>query len=70
MTIAEQLRQEGRQEERLEVLERMLVLKFQQVPPEYVARIRSVTDEERDLYISRILTAQTLDDVFGDQAPR
>jgi hypothetical protein len=73
MTIAEELRQEGRQEgrqeERHQVLERMLVLKFQEVPPEHLARIRAVTDDERDGYIERILTAETLAEVFEERSP-
>ena len=68
MTIAEQLRQEGRQEgrqeERFEMLERVLLRKFKQIPPEYVSRITSVTEDQLDLYIDRILTARTIDEVF------
>jgi hypothetical protein len=69
MTIAEQLREEGRQQARQQasraMLERMLLRKFKQVPPEYSARIAAITEDEIDHYIDRILETKTLAEVFA-----
>lgn len=66
MTIAEELRQEGRQEERIEMLERLLLRRFKQIPPEYVARLGTVTEVDLDHCIDRILGAQTIAEVFDE----
>lgn len=64
MTIAEQMRREGRLEGRAEVLAKLLRLKFEQLGPEHEALIAEATPEQMERYVERVLTAQTIDDVF------
>ena len=68
MTLAEPLRREGRLEGRLEgraeVLTKLLRLKFEQLGPEHEALIAEATPEQMERYVERVLTAQTIDDVF------
>jgi hypothetical protein len=64
MTIAEQMRREGRLEGRAEVLAKLLRLKFEHVGPEHEVLIAEATPEQMERYVERVLTAQTIDDVF------
>lgn len=74
MTIAEQLRQEGlqqglqqgRQQERAAVLLKQLTLKFGSLPPACVTRIEAASYEQLERYIERVLTAESLEDLFAD----
>jgi predicted transposase/invertase (TIGR01784 family) len=64
--IREEGRQEGRQEERAGMLLRLLRLKFGPLAPEVEDRVRS-TDADRLLeWSDRVLTAERLQDVFGN----
>ena len=74
-------RQEGRQEGRLEgqlegreegeraalasTLTRLIRLRFRDIPAETVARIEAASKSELNGWIERILTAETLDDLFA-----
>jgi predicted transposase/invertase (TIGR01784 family) len=66
MTIAEQLRREGEATGRAKVLTKQLTLKFKTVPPQYIERIESATSEELDVWVERVLTAENIDEVFGE----
>lgn len=66
MTIAEQMRREGRMEGRTHVLEKLLTLKFGAIGAEYEARLGVATPEQLDRYVERILTAETLAAVFTE----
>jgi predicted transposase/invertase (TIGR01784 family) len=74
MTIAEQIRREvsekmlreGRLQGRAEVLTKLLVLKFKSLTIEHEARIAGATPEQLDRYVERVLTAETLDEVFEE----
>jgi predicted transposase YdaD len=72
MTIAEQLRAEGRAEGRAErgqaVLLRLLSLKFGEIPGSLRERVTQASEQDLDRWTERILTAASLDDVF-EQAP-
>jgi predicted transposase/invertase (TIGR01784 family) len=64
--IREEGLQEGRKQERVRMLLRQLHLKFRPLPPEVEERVRS-TDADRLLeWSDRVLTAERLQDVFGD----
>jgi predicted transposase/invertase (TIGR01784 family) len=77
MTIAEQLRAEGeakgevkgraegRAEGRLHALKKQMTLKFGPLSAEHAARLTTMTEQQLDLYLERILFASTLEDVFG-----
>ena len=66
----EQGREQGREEGRLvtlrNVLHKQLTLKFGSVPPEHVATLDSARIEQLERYVERVLTAETLADVFAD----
>jgi predicted transposase YdaD len=66
MTIAEQMRREGREEGRAEVLRKLLSLKFGTVRPEHEARLSAATPAELDRWVERVLTAKTIEDVLAD----
>ena len=70
MTVAEQLRQEGRVEGRDEgvasVLRRQLSQKFGPLPEEVLARLDAATYEQLTTWIDRILVADSLAAVFSD----
>jgi predicted transposase YdaD len=70
MTIAEHLHEEGRkkgrEEGRIATLRRLLVLKFQTLDAEYEARLQAASAEAIDLYLQRLLTADSLAAIFGD----
>ncbi|KIG17165.1 Transposase [Enhygromyxa salina] len=65
MKIAEMLIEQGRNEGRNELLEKLLALKFGPLPPTYKARLASATLEQLDLYATRVLTADSLEAVFA-----
>jgi hypothetical protein len=69
MTIAEQMRREGREEGRLEeraaMLRKLLTLKFGRLFPAHEALIAGATAEQLDRYVERVLTSSVIDDVFG-----
>ena len=64
MTIAEQLRNEGREEGlragRASVLTKLLRLRFGALTPEHEAAIASATPEQLDGWVERVLTAETV----------
>ena len=82
MTIAEQLRKEGRkeglekgikkglkkgrEEGRLAALRSLLVFKFRTIGPSYEAQLKTATPEAIDLYLQRVLVADSLAAVFED----
>ncbi|MCX4247311.1 RpnC/YadD family protein [Paraliomyxa miuraensis] len=66
MTIAEQIRREVAAQTRADVLTKLLVLKFKNLTAEHEARIAAATPEQMERYIERVLTAATIDDVFGE----
>ena len=68
MTIAEQLRREGRAEGRVEeraaMLTKLLMLKFKSLSAEHEALIAEATAKQLEQYVERVLEAKTIDDVF------
>jgi hypothetical protein len=46
-------------------LTRQVRLRFRDIPPEAVARIEAATKPELERWLERILTAETLDDLFA-----
>jgi hypothetical protein len=64
MTIAEQMRREGRAEGQRTMLRKQLTLKFGHLRAEYEARIEEATDEQLERYVERVLTAATTDNVL------
>jgi hypothetical protein len=75
MTIAEQLRAEGLAEgeakgeakARTHALKKMMTLKFGSLSAEHATRIEATTEQQLDLYIERILTASTAEEVFATE---
>lgn len=73
MTIAEQMRREGAAEGlaeglvagRVQVLTKLLTLKFGAVSAEHMERIEGATPAQLDRYVERVLTAETLDAVLA-----
>jgi len=59
-------RQEGRQEAAAQVLLRLLRLKFGSPAPEVEERVRSAEADRLLEWSERVLTAEYLQDVFGD----
>jgi hypothetical protein len=66
MTFAEQMRREGRAQERAEILRRLLVLKFGSIDAVHDTRITAATSDLLDRYLERVLTATTLGGVFAE----
>jgi hypothetical protein len=66
MTIAEELHAEGYAKSHLDVLRRLLVLKFQALDPAAEARLQAANTEAVDRYLERLLTADSLAAVFAD----
>jgi predicted transposase/invertase (TIGR01784 family) len=78
MTIAEELRQEGRAEGlrngraegyrngRVEMLEKQLLLKFGEPSTARATQIQAASDEQLERYVERILTATSIEAVFAD----
>ncbi len=59
-------RQEGRQEGKAETLLSQLELKFGQLPDSVLSKFNQADEEQLHKWTSRILTAETLGDVFGN----
>jgi predicted transposase YdaD len=66
MTMAEELRAEGRIQGRVETLIRLMQHKFGAPPAQYARRLQQATEQQLDRYIERILTASTPDELFAD----
>lgn len=66
MTIAEYLHEKGRREGRIATLRNLLVFKFQTLSAEDEARLQAAAPETIDRYFQRLLTADSLADVFED----
>jgi hypothetical protein len=70
MTAAEELRAEGeakgRARGRVEVLEKLMMLKFGALSTEHALLIDTATEQQLDAYIERILTAMSAAEVFGN----
>ena len=72
MTIAEQLREEGREQGReegvhvgrVEVLSKLLQLRFGALSLEQEQVVSSATAEQIDRWVERVLVAETIDDVL------
>ncbi len=62
MTIAEQLRQEGR----VQTLRKQFGLRFGELNEATLKRLESADEESLDRYAERILTASSLDELFAD----
>ena len=58
-------RREGRHEGQRQALEKLLRLKFGELGPEDLERIESADEATLDLYISRVLTADSVAAVLG-----
>jgi len=56
----------GHEKGRVDVLRRLLVLKFGSIDAEVDARILAAAPEILDLYVERVLTATTLAAVFAE----
>ena len=71
MTPADQLRAEGLAEgeakARTHALKKMMTLKFGSLSAEHATRIEATTEQQLDLYIERILTASTAEEVFASE---
>lgn len=65
MTTADTLRAEGRAEGRADILLRQITLKYGRVLDAVQARITTATLPELETWAERVLTASTLDEVFG-----
>jgi predicted transposase YdaD len=81
MTAAQEWFLEGKEEGRIEgkeegleagerralasTLTRQVRLRFRDIPPEAIARIEAATKPELERWLERILTAETLDDLFA-----
>ena len=62
-------RQEGRKEGQVEVLLRLLSLRFGKLPAPVVQRMQEAADAELAGWTERVLTAPSLDAVFADELP-
>jgi len=58
-------REEGERSALASMLTRQVRLRFRDIPPEAVARIEAAHKPELERWIERILTAETLDDLFA-----
>ncbi len=69
MTIAEQLRAEGRvegrAEGRVETLVQQLTLKFGPLPEALLTTVRNASADQLRTWTVRVLSADTLDQLFG-----
>jgi hypothetical protein len=59
-------REEGRKEEGCYLLLRLLRARFGELPPDAVARVEVAERSEIERWGLRVLTAQSLADVFGE----
>jgi predicted transposase YdaD len=57
--------EQGRTEGERAALTRLVRLRFRETPPEVAERIQAAPRAEIDLWLERILTAETLDDLFA-----
>jgi hypothetical protein len=64
ITAAQMLREEGRAEGRAEMLLKVLELKFGQPSSETIARVRAANIEDLDRWVQRIISANSLEEVF------
>lgn len=62
--------QQGVKQGLQQVLVRQLGLRFGELAPSVVARVRAASTEQVELWADRVLTAATLDDVFAAQVAR
>ena len=58
-------REEGERVALASTLSKLARLRFRDVPPDSAARIESASKAELERWFERILTAETLDDVFA-----
>jgi putative YhgA-like transposase len=65
MTIADLHRAEGRAEGRVETLVQLLTLKFGPLPDAVLAAVRDASADQLRTWTARVLTADTLDQLFG-----
>lgn len=65
MNALDKLRAEGKAEGKAELLLRQLRLRFGELAPELVARVRGATGDDLDAMAERILTAHSAADVVG-----
>jgi predicted transposase/invertase (TIGR01784 family) len=63
----EEGREEGRTEGRAEILLRLLRARFGTLPGSVLARVRQAESEQLDAWAERILTAASLEAVFGEE---
>ena len=71
MTYADQLREEGRQESRRELLERsrarmlhLLQIKFGTINVQVIQRVQAAGEEQLDAWLERLLSAATAEEVL------
>ena len=62
---AEKAAKKGRAEGRAAVVLKQLELRFSPLPVEAVERVEQATAEQLDVWVERVLSAETLDDVFA-----
>jgi predicted transposase YdaD len=62
----EQGREQGRHETQVSILTKQLTLKFGELSTEYEARLQAASAEDLEVYVERILIADTLAAVFGE----
>ncbi|NKY60271.1 DUF4351 domain-containing protein [Nocardia flavorosea] len=65
VTTAERLRAEGRAEGEARVLLKLLAAKFGTLPAAVVDRVRSGSTDELEVWTPRVLTVNTLNEIFG-----
>lgn len=68
MTGAEILQSRSRIEERRKILQRLLTLRFGALSDDTLAILDRAQPEELERWVDRVITAQSLDDVFADNA--
>jgi hypothetical protein len=62
MTAYEEMVREGQ----FRALRRQLVIKFGEVPGEYLTKLAEATEQQLERFTARILSAQTIEEVFAD----
>ena len=65
MTIAEQMRAEGREQGQRELLRKLLTQKFGEIPESLARRIEGASLDDLARYAMLVLTAETIDGVFA-----
>ena len=70
LTTAESLRREGQAKGKQEALLVLLRQRFGPLPAATVARVDKATAAELDLWLGRVLTASSLDEVLRARARR